>query len=186
MRSLDSACSMRTARIASLTLRSIETSLVSRKFLATCCVMVDAPIGRLAAAIHHVVDRGPHDVRQADAGMRIEALVLGGQEGVDDPLGDRVHRHEEAPLDREFGQHAAVAGVDARQHRRLIVDELLVVRQPAAEMPQRHEHAAGADQRHEHEHDEQADESSTHSGPAALPLGTALHGPDDYNANILI
>ena len=34
---------MRMARIASFSLRSMVRSLDSRKFLATCCVMVEAP-----------------------------------------------------------------------------------------------------------------------------------------------
>ena len=38
--------SIRTARISSLTLRATETSLLSSMFLATCCVMVLAPMGR--------------------------------------------------------------------------------------------------------------------------------------------
>ena len=46
MRSLDNDCSIRTARIASRTLRAMETSPLSNMFLATCCVMVDAPMGR--------------------------------------------------------------------------------------------------------------------------------------------
>jgi hypothetical protein len=46
MRSLEKACSMRKARIASFALRAIDTSLVKRKFFATCCVMVEAPTGR--------------------------------------------------------------------------------------------------------------------------------------------
>ena len=40
------ARSMRSARMTSFAFRAIDTSLVSRKFFATCWVMVDAPIGR--------------------------------------------------------------------------------------------------------------------------------------------
>ena len=46
MRSLESACSILSASSASYTLRSNETSLVKRKFFATCWVMVEAPMGR--------------------------------------------------------------------------------------------------------------------------------------------
>ena len=48
MASLDSAFSSRKARIASLTFRSTEISELSRKFLATCCVIVEPPTGRRA------------------------------------------------------------------------------------------------------------------------------------------
>ena len=46
MRSLLSACSMRIARMASFALRANDIWLVSSMFLATCWVIVDAPIGR--------------------------------------------------------------------------------------------------------------------------------------------
>ncbi len=68
--------------------------------------------------------------------MRVEVLVLGREEGVDDQLRNRIDRNKQAALDRELGQHAAVAGVKPGQNRRLVVLELLIVRQAAAEMPQ--------------------------------------------------
>ena len=46
MRLLDSVSSIRKARIASLALRAMLSSLPSSMFLATCWVMVLAPIGR--------------------------------------------------------------------------------------------------------------------------------------------
>ena len=46
MRSLLSDCSIRNASNASRTLRRIDTSLLSSMFLATCWVIVEAPIGR--------------------------------------------------------------------------------------------------------------------------------------------
>ena len=45
MRSLVKASSIRMARMASLNLREKESSPESRKFFATCWVMVDAPTG---------------------------------------------------------------------------------------------------------------------------------------------
>ena len=46
MRSLLSVCSIRIARIASFTLRESDIWLSSSMFLATCWVIVEAPIGR--------------------------------------------------------------------------------------------------------------------------------------------
>ena len=43
IRSFEYALSILKAKIASLIFLFIETSLVSRKFFATCCVIVDAP-----------------------------------------------------------------------------------------------------------------------------------------------
>ena len=47
------------------------------------------------------------------------------------------HRHEDALLGGVFGQQPSVAGMDARDDRRLVVGELLVVRQVAPEIPHR-------------------------------------------------
>lgn len=49
MRSLGSASSILVASRISFILRVIETSFVSNMFLATCWVIVDAPIGRRLA-----------------------------------------------------------------------------------------------------------------------------------------
>ena len=78
-----------------------------------------------------------------DAGMGIEIPVLGGEEGVDHQRRHRLDRHEDALLGRVFGQQPAVAGMDAGDDRRLVIGELLVIRQVAAEIPDREPGHAG-------------------------------------------
>ena len=123
---------MRMARIASLSLRAIERSLLSRKFLATCWVMVEPPSARLSLpwilVFHHLED-GAGDALEVDAAVLVEAPVLGRQEGCDDALGDGVDGHEDAPLARVLGDQRAVVRMDARHHRRLVLGEALVVGQ---------------------------------------------------------
>ena len=72
---------------------------------------------------------GADDAADVDAGMAVEALVLGREEGVDHPLGDRADRHEDALLDRIFGQQPPVARKHAGHHRRIVFGELGIVRQ---------------------------------------------------------
>ena len=116
---MDSARSIRKARIASLILRSIETSLVSRKFLATCWVMVEAPTGRRSRAqAFDVGDHGADQRHEVDAGMGEEVLVLRRDEGVDHPLRKGLDRHEDPALAGIFRDQAAVAGMDPRRRRR--------------------------------------------------------------------
>jgi hypothetical protein len=130
---------MRKARIASLTLRSYETSLVSRKFLATCWVIVEAPI-----------------------------LVLGGDEGPDDQARHRADRHENAPLERVFGEQPAVARLNARHGRRLVVGELLIIGQADAVFPQHGEQAAATQYREEHERQRAADDPLEYHSPSFI------------------
>ena len=137
MRSLGSAASMRVASRISLTLRSIEISLDSSMFLATCWVIVEAPTGRrLARNLPDIGNCGAHDRDRIDAVMAVKILVLGGEEGVDDRLGNRLDRHEDAPLGRIFGEQPAVTRMYPGHDRRLIMRELLVIRQVTTEIPQ--------------------------------------------------
>jgi hypothetical protein len=69
-------------------------------------------------------DRGADDRERIDPVMAVEVLVLGGEEGIDDPLWNRLDRHEDAPLDGVFGQRATITRVDAGHDRRLIMGEL--------------------------------------------------------------
>jgi hypothetical protein len=144
---------MRKARIASLTLRSSDSSSVSRKLRATCCVMVDAPIGRRfgVGEPRDVLDDGADRCEHVDAGMAVEVLVLGGEEGLHHALRDHLERHEDTLLGGVLGHQAAVAGMDAGHHRRLVVGELGVFGQAAAEMPKHVEGAASGDD-HAEEH----------------------------------
>ena len=84
-------------------------------FLATCWVMVEAPIGRRPWPICiRSVDAGAHDGQRIDAVMGAEILVLGGDEGAASrSSGMAAIRHEDAPLGRQFRQQPR-----SRRHRR--------------------------------------------------------------------
>jgi hypothetical protein len=86
---------MRKANSASLSLRSTVRSLVSRKFLATCWVIVEAPWrppgSRMLVTTARASDR-------INAGVMIEILVFGRQERSLDPVRDRLDRQEQPPL----------------------------------------------------------------------------------------
>ena len=81
--------------------------------------------------------------------MVVECLVLGGQERVDDPFRDRLDRDEQAVLDGELRQQAAVAGMHARGDRRLVGGKPAIRGKAAAEMVRHQEggHAAQQDAR---------------------------------------
>ena len=134
---------MRKARIASRILRASVAWLLSRKFLATCWVMPEAPSGRLPGLVRLAID-GAAEADEVDAGMGEEALVLGGDEGLQDALGHGGDRHEDALFLRVLCEKPAVGGVEARDGRGLVVGELLVVGQAVAEMPEQPRHDAEA------------------------------------------
>ena len=100
---------------------------------------------------HH---RGAGDAFEVDAVVRVEVLVLGRDEGFLHQGGNRRGRQVQAALVRIFGEHRAVAGVDAGHHRRLVVLELGVIRQILLVLE---EHGARTDRRH-HEHDRESRE----------------------------
>jgi hypothetical protein len=66
----------------------------------------------------------------------VEVLVLGRQEGRDDDLRHRLDRQVEPALTGVLGEQAAVGGVDAGHHRRLVVRERRVVGQVARVLPE--------------------------------------------------
>ena len=68
--------------------------------------------------------------------MLVEILVLGGEEGRLDQVGDRLDRQIEAALARILGDQLAVGGMDARHHRRLVLRQAVVVRQVRVELLQ--------------------------------------------------
>jgi len=134
---LVSARSMRKARMASLILRSIETSLVSRKFLATCWVMVEAPTGSrlcrsqpapvfragqqpLVAAVRQIpgLDQDRGDVRRLEHGETGESAIVAQQ-----PHGLRQFaRHGAGQFDGFVLGHAlAQIDQDARDRLALMV-----------------------------------------------------------------
>ena len=129
--------------MASRILRASVAWLLSRKFLATCWVMPEAPSGPLAR-VGEVGDDGAAQADEIDAGMGEEALVLGGDEGLQDALGHGGDGHEHALFLRVLCEKPAVGGIEARDRRGLVVGELLVVGQAVAEMPEQAGHDAEA------------------------------------------
>jgi hypothetical protein len=99
--------------------------LVSRKFFATCWVMVEAPTGR-----------------RIDARVAVEVLVFGRQEGVDHPFGNRLDRHENPLLGGVLSQQPAIARMNPGHRRWIVVGQLLVVGQVLAVVVEDVEHAA--------------------------------------------
>ena len=71
-------------------------------------------------------------------------MVLGGHECLQHTLGHGGDRHEHALFLGVLGQQAAVGGIEPRHGGRLVVGELLVVRQAMAEVPEQARHGAGA------------------------------------------
>ncbi len=106
------------------------TSLPSSMFLATCCVMVEAPIGRRPLPyIIRSADAGAGDGERVDAAMGPELLVLGRDEGLLQHVRDRADRHEDAPLGGELGQQPLVPGIDPAHHLRLVLPQPVQRRQ---------------------------------------------------------
>jgi hypothetical protein len=80
-------------------------------------------------------DDRPHQCAPVDARMLVERLVLSRQEGVDEPFGHRTDWHEQPSFAGVFADQRAIAGMDARHHRRLVPGELLVVGQRLGGFP---------------------------------------------------
>ena len=85
-----------------------------------------------APAVHRRVVERRHDAARVEAVVLVEVLVLGGDEGLPDLVGDLVDRREDAPLAGELVHERALAGVDAAERRRLVALELGVVGQVLA------------------------------------------------------
>ena len=134
---------MRKARMASRILRASVAWLDEQEVLGDLLGQPRRAL-RPLAGIGDVGDHRAHHADEVDAGMGEEALVLGGDEGLQDALGHGGHRHEHALLARILGQQAAVGGIEARGDRRLVVGELLVVGQAMAEVPEQACHCASA------------------------------------------
>jgi hypothetical protein len=116
------------------------------------------------SAVAVILDVDPHCVehaRQVDAGMGVEGLVLGREERVDDALRHRGDRHEHAVLCGVFGEQAAIAGIDARDHRRIIAGELVVIRQVLREVLV---DQPGRDTAHDTQEQQRAEQERENSG----------------------
>ncbi len=85
-------------------------------------IAVDARHDVVAQRTDHAVDRNPV--------VRVEILVLGGDEGLQQLGRDGLDRLEQPPLMRIFGQQRAVGGVDARRDGGLVVLEHGIIGQP--------------------------------------------------------
>ena len=95
--------------------------------------------------------------------MLVEILVLGGEERVDDHLGDRLDRQIEAAFLGVFAEKGAVGGVDARHDGRLVVLQLRIVGQVLGEMPDQaggggdtdeEDHSSGCEQETQKPHEQ--------------------------------
>ena len=103
-------------------------------FLATCCVMVEAPIGRRPCPIcvmSNTAARG--DRQRIDPGMRPEILILGRDEGLLHQVRNRRIRHKDAALGGKLSHQPSVAGVNPAHHRRLVIAQPIDVRQVGGE-----------------------------------------------------
>lgn len=91
-----------------------------------------------AAVLDHVddvVEDGAHDAARIDAAMAVEILVLGREEGLDDTRRNGGDGDIETALAGELADQLAVARMDARHHRRLVIGELGVIRQVLVQAP---------------------------------------------------
>ena len=135
----------------------------------------DAP--RLAFELRFdELEDGARDALEIDAAVFVEAPVLGRKERRDEALGDRVDRHEDAPLARVLGDERAVVRVDARHHRRLVLREALVAGEVLRDLPQqeaggRREAEEPNDKRRKSKAEEAQEKAST---PPALARGRLL------------
>ena len=107
------------------------------------------------AVVLDVEQPGARNAVNVDAGVLVEVLVLGGDEGVGDEFWNRLDRQIEAALIGVFGEQRAVGRMHPRHHRRLIILKLRIVRQVLGIMPQQAGGRGNADDEHDGSHREQ-------------------------------
>ena len=134
---------MRKARIASRILRASVAWLVSRKFLATCWVRPEAPSGRLPGLVMLEIMARTTPMKSMPGWVK-KRWSSAATKASTHALGHGRDRHEHPLLAGILGEQPAVGGIEARNGRRLVVGQLLVVRQPMAEMPEQARHGARA------------------------------------------
>ena len=111
--------------------------------------------------MRQVERRRADDRQRVDAGMGVEILVLGGDEGLLDDRRDGADRHEDAPFGGQFRQQAGIAGIDPAHDRRLVVAQPVDVGQVGAEMLIGHVAAGGAhDAAQQHDAQHRADHAA--------------------------
>src|SRR5262249_32277077 len=117
---------------------TLERHLIGKKEILRDLLSNGGGALRAAAAsvIFDVQHAGAGDAVYVDAGMLIEILVLGRDESIDDKFRDRLNRQIEPPFLGIFREQRAIAGVDARHHRRFVILKLRIIRQVLGKMPQ--------------------------------------------------
>ena len=133
--------------------------------MATCCVMVEAPI-LWSPTLPQIREGRAQDALNVEAAMLVEALVFGGENASISALGNGGTRHINAPLTRELGDKLAIICMDARQHGRLVFGEPLVVRQILGDLPEDETHSTRPGEKHDdadrdHETKETPQEAAT-------------------------
>ena len=110
--------SMRRARMASRILRC-DRALGAEEGLRDLLGDRRAALRDLAGA--QVRAQRARDAAQVEAAVLVEAAILGGEEGVDEPGRDLLERQDLAALGGELGEGRAVPGADHRRERRGLV-----------------------------------------------------------------
>ena len=110
------------------------------------------------------------DGQRIDAAVAVEILVLGRQEGVDHPPGDRVDRHEDPLFRGVFGQQPAVACMHPGDRGRLVAGKLLVIRQVPGEFLQQEQRQDPGGQDRQHRHAEEVGKNLKHTCRLAATL----------------
>ena len=96
------------------------------------------------AIVHCVRHNSAEQSARIDTEMRIEGLVLGREKRLYQPRRHRLHRHENTFFGGVLGNQCAVAGMNSGGHRRLILRQLVVIRQILAIGPEHPENRCGS------------------------------------------
>ena len=162
---------MRKDRIASLTLRSIVWSADRREVLGH--LLGDRRSADRAAAgteILQVDEDGAAETRDIDAGMLVEILVFGRNEGRLDAVRNGLDRKIEAALTGIFGHQRAVAGMHARRYRRRVAVQDLIIWQVLGHMAKINGSRCGNAEHHECANAEEISNQSDHQPGTGIQL----------------
>ena len=125
--------------------------------------------------------RGAHDALRVEAVVAVEVLVLGGDEGLFYAVGDRRRGQIEPAFARIFGEQAAILGVYAGHHRRLIVFERAVIGQVLLVMVDHRSGDRGADHEKNRGGREKKPEKAADRLHAFFPRATRVRGANPYS-----
>ena len=109
--------------------------------------------GAGALLVHHVLDGGDDDARQAEADVLLEVLVLGRDDRLAEQGRDAVVVHDQPSLLGELADDVAVAGIDAGDRAGRVVVERRDLRQVPREREQDAAHRAEHDRQQEQQED---------------------------------